>query len=73
MKMTIFLDAISPAGDVSRLCFEVNRYYASPEQTEVELREADFTRIELYGGLRWERFLDPSPQGRGRQVFIVRP
>jgi SAM-dependent methyltransferase len=72
MKMTIFLDATSPVGLVTRRCFEVTRYYASPEQTEAELREAGFTRIELYGGFRRERFLDPSLQGRGRQVFIAR-
>ena len=72
MKMTIFLDATSPIGHVTRICFEVTRYYASPEQTEAELREAGFTRIELYGGFGRERFLAPSLKGRGRQVFIAR-
>ena len=51
MKMTIFLDAISTANDLSRRCFEVTRYYASPEQTEAELREAGFTESNFTAAL----------------------
>jgi hypothetical protein len=70
-ELTIFLDTVRPDGLLRRRILSVIRHYVTPEQTQAELREAGFQKIELHGGFKREPFLDHALRGRGRQIFLA--
>ena len=72
MTLTMFLDGHGATDHLSRTTYTWTRCYAAPDALERELRDAGFGSIDVRGGFDGEPLLDPSLEGRGRQVFVAR-
>jgi len=70
MMRTVFVDHVSPSGEVRREALTVTRRYVPPEQMHAELSRAGFSHIEVYGGFNREPLYDPAPFGYNSRVRV---